>query len=84
MLEDEEDFTRDLPLNMSDDEVKGLLLAYPAEVSGDEYRALSQAFCREFGSLFVFDECSFKPNQFMFYPSCAIGAVGLCWVRQLW
>ena len=34
VLEDEEDFTRDLPL-------------------------------------FVFDECSFKPNQFMFYPSCA-------------
>ena len=21
-----------------------------------------------------FDECSFKPNQFMFYPSCAVGA----------
>ena len=45
------------------------------EVSGDEYRVLSQAFCREFGSLFVFDECSFKPNQFMFLPSCAVGAV---------
>ena len=26
-----QDFTRDLPLNMSDDEVKGLLFAYPAE-----------------------------------------------------
>ena len=26
VLEDEEDFTRDLPLNMSDDEVKGFLL----------------------------------------------------------
>lgn len=50
------------------------------EVSGDEYRALSQAFCREFGSLFVFDKCSFKPNQFMFYPSCAVGAVG--WTMQ--
>ena len=35
VLEDEEDFTRDLPLNMSDDEVKGLLLAYGA--SGLEY-----------------------------------------------
>ena len=33
--DDEEDFTRDLPLNMSDDEVKGLLLAYGA--SGLEY-----------------------------------------------
>ena len=50
------------------------------EVSGDEYRALSQAFCREFGSLFVFDECSYKPNQFMFLPSCAVGAVG--WTIQ--
>lgn len=50
------------------------------EVSGDEYRALSQAFCREFGSLFVFDECSYKPNQFMFLPSCAVGAVG--WTMQ--
>jgi hypothetical protein len=27
---DDDDFTRDLPLNMSDDEVKGLLFAYPA------------------------------------------------------
>ena len=27
VLEDEEDFTRDLPLNMSDDEVKGLLFS---------------------------------------------------------
>ena len=35
VLEDEEDFTRDLPLNMSDDEVKGLLSAYGA--SGLEY-----------------------------------------------
>ena len=50
------------------------------EVSGDEYRALSQAFCREFGSLFVFDECSYKPNQFMFLPSCPVGAVG--WTIQ--
>ena len=50
------------------------------EVSGDEYRALSQAFCREFGSLFVFDECSYKPNQFMFLPSCPVGAVG--WTMQ--
>lgn len=50
------------------------------EVSGDEYRALSQAFCREFGSLFVFDECSYKPNQFMFLPSCPVGEVG--WTMQ--
>ena len=57
-----------------------IVMPLSREVSGDEYRALSQAFCREFGSLFVFDECSFKPNQFMFYPSCAIGAVG--WTMQ--
>ena len=57
-----------------------IVMPLSREVSGDEYRVLSQAFCREFGSLFVFDECSFKPNQFMFYPSCAIGAVG--WTMQ--
>ena len=57
-----------------------IVMPLSREVSGDEYRALSQAFCREFGSLFVFDECSFKPNQFMFYPSCAVGAVG--WTMQ--
>ena len=49
------------------------------EVSGDEYRALSQAFCREFGSLFVFDECSYKPNQFMFCRLVLLVLlVGLC------
>ena len=57
-----------------------LVLPLSRDVSGCEYRVLSQAFCREFGSLFVFDECSFKPNQFMFYPSCAVGAVG--WTMQ--
>lgn len=57
-----------------------IVMPLSREVSGDEYRALSQAFCREFGSLFVFDECSYKPNQFMFLPSCAVGAVG--WTMQ--
>lgn len=57
-----------------------IVMPLSREVSGDEYRALSQAFCREFGSLFVFDECSYKPNQFMFLPSCPVGAVG--WTMQ--
>ena len=55
-----------------------IVMPLSREVSGDdEYRALSQAFCREFGSLFVFDECSYKPNQFMFF---AVLSCGCCWL----
>ena len=50
-----------------------LVLPLSREVSGVEYRAISEAFCASH-DVFTFDECSFKPNQFMFYPSCAVGA----------
>lgn len=50
-----------------------LVLPLSREVSGVEYRAISEAFCKGI-ACFDFDECSFKPNQFMFYPSCAVGA----------
>lgn len=49
-----------------------LVLPLSREVSGVEYRAISEAFCKGI-ACFDFDECSFKPNQFMFYPSCAVG-----------
>ena len=46
-----------------------LVLPLSREVSSDEYRVISQAFCKTL-TLFKFDPCSFKPNQFMFYPCC--------------
>ena len=49
-----------------------LVLPLSREVSGDEYRVISQAFCKTL-TLFKFDPCSFKPNQFMFYPCCPVG-----------
>ena len=49
VLEDEEDFTRDLPLNMSDDEVKGLLFAYPAEpLAYDDWLKVGQALHHQY------------------------------------
>jgi len=50
-----------------------LVLPLSREVTGSEYRAISGAWCAAH-DVFSFDECSFKPNQFMFYPSCAVGA----------
>jgi len=49
-----------------------LVLPLSRDVSGVEYRAISEAFCASHDA-FTFDECSHKPNQFMFYPSCAVG-----------
>ncbi len=49
-----------------------LVLPLSREVSSDEYRVISQAFCKTL-TLFKFDPCSFKPNQFMFYPCCPVG-----------
>ena len=49
-----------------------LVLPLSREVTGEEYRAISQAFCKTL-TLFKFDPCSFKPNQFMFYPCCPVG-----------
>lgn len=49
-----------------------LVLPLSREVSGDEYRVISQVFCKTL-TLFKFDPCSFKPNQFMFYPCCPVG-----------
>jgi len=49
-----------------------LVLPLSRDVSGVEYRAISEAFCAAH-DVFTFDECSYKPNQFMFYPSCAVG-----------
>lgn len=49
-----------------------IVLPLSREVSGDEYRVISQAFCKTL-TLFKFDPCSFKPNQFMFYPCCPVG-----------
>lgn len=49
-----------------------LVLPLSREVSSDEYRVISQAFCKTL-TLFKFDSCSFKPNQFMFYPCCPVG-----------
>ena len=54
-----------------------LVLPLSREVSGDEYRVISQVFCKTL-TLFKFDPCSFKPNQFMFYPCCPVG--GDIWV----
>ncbi len=49
-----------------------LVLPLSREVSSDKYRVISQAFCKTL-TLFKFDPCSFKPNQFMFYPCCPVG-----------
>ena len=49
-----------------------LVLPLSREVSSDEYRVISQAFCKTL-TLFKFDPCSFTPNQFMFYPCCPVG-----------
>lgn len=56
-----------------------LVLPLSHDVSGVEYRAISEAFCAAHDA-FTFDECSHKPNQFMFLPSCPVGAVG--WTMQ--
>jgi hypothetical protein len=46
---DDDDFTRDLPLNMSDDEVKGLLFAYPAEpLAYDDWLKVGQALHHQY------------------------------------
>ena len=49
-----------------------LVLPLSRDVSGVEYRRLSEAFCAAHDA-FTFDECSHKPNQFMFLPSCPEG-----------
>lgn len=49
-----------------------LVLPLSRDVSGIEYRAISEAFCASHDVL-TFDECSHKPNQFMFLPSCPVG-----------
>ena len=48
------------------------MLPLSRDVSGVEYRAISEAFCASHDA-FTFDECSHKPNQFMFLPSCPEG-----------
>ena len=48
-----------------------LVLPLSRDVSGVEYRAISEAFCAAHDA-FTFDECSHKPNQFMFLPSCPV------------
>ena len=48
-----------------------LVLPLSRDVSGVEYRAISEAFCASH-DVFTFDECSHKPNQFMFLPSCPV------------
>lgn len=48
-----------------------LVLPLSRDVSGGEYRAISEAFCASHDA-FTFDECSHKPNQFMFLPSCPV------------
>ncbi len=48
-----------------------LVLPLSRDVSGVEYRAISDAFCAAHDA-FTFDECSHKPNQFMFLPSCPV------------
>ncbi len=46
---DDDDFTHDLPLNMSDDEVKGLLFAYPAEpLAYDDWLKVGQALHHQY------------------------------------
>lgn len=46
---DDDDFTRDLPLNMSDDEVKGLLFAYQAEgLEYDDWLKVGQALHHQY------------------------------------
>lgn len=49
-----------------------LVLPLSRDVSRDEYRQLSRSFCESYYPS-IYDECSYKPNQFMFYPSCAVG-----------
>ena len=48
-----------------------LVLPLSRDVSSVEYRAISEAFCAAHDA-FTFDECSHKPNQFMFLPSCPV------------
>lgn len=48
-----------------------LVLPLSRDVSGVEYRAISEAFCASHDA-FTFDECSHKSNQFMFLPSCPV------------
>ncbi len=46
---DDDDFTRDLPLNMSDDEVNGLLFAYEAEpLEYDDWLKVGQALHHQY------------------------------------
>lgn len=47
-----------------------IVLPLSRDVVGNEYRIMTEAFCKKL-TLFKFDPCSFKPNQFMFLPSCA-------------
>lgn len=50
-----------------------IVLPLSAELSGDDYRIASRAFAESLP--FVFDECSFTPNQFMYLPNAPIGSV---------
>jgi hypothetical protein len=56
-----------------------VVLPFSREVSGKEYRAISEAFCASMRGI-TFDECSHKPNQFMFLPSCPVGGSDDAWV----
>ena len=49
-----------------------LVLPLSRDVSRDEYRQISRSFCESYDPS-IYDKCSYKPNQFMFYPSCAVG-----------
>lgn len=57
----------------STSEVPRIRIAIPLSrpVTPDEYRLVSEQFAAEYFPDWVFDNCSFKPNQFMFLPRVA-------------
>ena len=55
-----------------------LVIPLSRELSPEEYRVFSEAFCRDSILPFEsFDACSWKPNQAMFLPQYPVG--GECW-----
>ena len=54
-----------------------ILLPLTADISADKYAALARLFADEWG-IDQFDECSYKPNQLMYWPTTPSNGEYIC------
>ena len=58
-----------------------ILLPLTADISADKYAALARFFADEWG-IDQFDECSYKPNQLMYWPTTPSNGEYICRVIE--